>query len=105
MSQPLIADLFGTGSTYDATAKKLDIPLSALPALTTANPTALELYAALVSYAHTWLNANTDQSVLATSDTTSQAPLTRNGVPKTQFQYTLRFFGPYSTPNFDPNAI
>ncbi len=105
MAQPLVTDLFGTGSAYDATAKKLTIPVSALPALTVANPTPLELYAAIVQYAHTFLNANTDQSVLAASDLTIQSPYPRNSVNKTQFQYSVRFFGPYTSPNFDPNSI
>lgn len=105
MAQPLVTDLFGTGSAYDATAKKLTIPLTALPALTAANPTPLELYAAIIQYAHNFLNANTDQSVLAASDITIQSPYPRNSINKTQFQYAVRFYGPYAQPTFDPNTV
>ena len=103
--QPGIIDLFGANSTFSGSPKVLSIPLSSLPALTSANPTALELYAAIIQTAHTWLNANTDASVLATSDITISSPVTRNGVPKTQFQFTERFYGPYTAPTFDPNAV
>ncbi len=105
MAQPLITDLFGTGSTFDAAAKKVTIPLTALPALTNASPTPLEIYGAIIAYAHTWLNANTDLSVSAACDLNAQAPLSRNGTLKTQYQYSVRFFGPYTSPNFDPNQI
>ncbi len=81
--QPGITDLFGANSTFSGTPKVLEIPLNSLPALTSANPTALELYAAIIQTAHTWLNANTDASVLATSDITISSPITRNGTPKT----------------------
>ncbi|MEH2377746.1 MAG: hypothetical protein V7K27_02410 [Nostoc sp.] len=103
--QPGITDLFGANSTLSGTPKILAIPLTSLPALTGSNPTALEVYAAVVSYAHTWLNANTDASVLATSDVTISSPITRNGVPKTQFQFSERFYGSYAAPIFDPNAV
>ncbi|BBD69683.1 hypothetical protein NIES4072_29810 [Nostoc commune NIES-4072] len=103
--QPGITDLFGANSTFSGTPKVLEIPLSSLPALTSANPTALELYAAIIQTAHTWLNANTDASVLATSDITISSPVTRNGAPKTQFQFTERFYGSYAAPSFDPNAV
>ncbi|MGV0102233.1 hypothetical protein NSTCB13_06121 [Nostoc sp. DSM 114160] len=103
--QPGITDLFGPNSTFSGSPKVLEIPLSSLPALTTANPTALELYAAIISYAHTWINANTDASVMASSDLVISSPVTRNGVAKTQFQFSERFYGPYSAPTFDPNSI
>ncbi|MEH2113541.1 hypothetical protein [Nostoc sp.] len=105
MTQPLITDLFGATATFSGTPKVLEIPLTSLPALTSSNPTALELYAAIVQTAHTWLNANTDASVLAASDITISSPVTRNGVAKTQFQFTERFYGVYNAPTFDPNAI
>lgn len=105
MSQPLITDLFGSTATFSGTPKVLEIPLTSLPALTSANPTPLEIYAAIVATAHTWLNANTDASVLCASDLTNNAPITRNGTPKTQFQYAVKFYGAYSAPTFDPNTI
>lgn len=105
MTQPLIVDLFGVGSSYDSAAKKLNIPITALPILTTTNPTALEIYAAIVDTAYKWLSTNTDTSVMASCDTNAQAPITRNGSPRTQFQYSVRFFGPYNSPVFDPNSI
>ncbi|MEH2119020.1 hypothetical protein [Nostoc sp.] len=105
MTQPLITDLFGAGASFSGSPKVLQIPLTALPALTGANPTPLEIYAAIVATAHPWLNANTDASVLATSDLTNNAPIVRNGTPKTQFQYALRFYGNYAAPTFDPNSI
>lgn len=106
MSQPQITDLFGANSTWNATSKTLEIPLTSLPALTSnQSPTPLELYAAIVNSAHAWLNTNQDTSVMATSDLTNQAPLTRNGTPKTQYQYAVRFFGSYSAPTFNPNDL
>jgi hypothetical protein len=105
MSQPQITDLFGSGATFSGTPKVLSIPLSSLPALTNANPTALELHAAIVSYGHAWISANTDQSVLADSALTISSPITKNGTPKTQFQYATRYYGPYTAPTFDPNAV
>lgn len=103
--QPGITDLFGTGSTFSGTPKVLSIPLTALPALTSSSPTALELYAAIISYAHTWLNSNTDASVMANSNLTISSPITRNGTVKTQFQYSEIFYGPYTAPTFDPNVV
>lgn len=105
MSQPGITDLFGTGATF--TGGNLTIPLTALQnaGITGDSPTALEIYAALVKNAHGWINTNTDASVMATSDLTSTAPITRNGTPRTQFQFAVRFFGSYSAPTFDPNSI
>ncbi|MGV0102344.1 hypothetical protein NSTCB13_00865 [Nostoc sp. DSM 114160] len=103
--QPGITDLFGPTATFSGTPKVLEIPLSSLTALTSSNPTALEIYAAIVQTAHTWINANTDVSVMATSDLTISSPITRNGVAKTQFQFSERFFGTYAAPTFDPNAV
>lgn len=105
MTQPVITDLFGTGSTFAGTPKVLSIPLTALPALTGSNPTALELYAAIISFAHNWISTNTDQSVLVDSNLTISSPITKNGVAKTQFQYAERFYGAYTAPTFDPNAV
>ena len=103
--QPGITDLFGANSTFSGSPKVLEIPLSSLPALTSPNPTALELYAAIISFAHAWINANTDASVMASSDLVVSSPVTRNGTAKTQFQFSERFYGPYSAPTFDPNAV
>lgn len=107
MATPSITDLFGAGATWDANNNQLKIPFSALQAagLSTNPPSALEVYSALVKNAHTWLNANTDQSVMASSDLTVQAPLTRNGTPKTQYQFATRFFGSYQAPEFDPDQV
>ncbi|MBH8576992.1 hypothetical protein I8752_29225 [Nostocaceae cyanobacterium CENA369] len=105
MSQPGFTDLFGTDTTFSGTPKVLSIPLTALPALTSANPTALEIYGAIVQMAHAWITANTDASVMATSDLTISSPITRNGIAKTQFQYSERFYGPYTAPTFDPNTV
>lgn len=103
--QPGITDLFGATATFSGTPKVLEIPLTSLPALTSANPTALELYAAIVQTAHAWISANTDQSVLVDSALTISSPITKNGIPKTQFQYSERFYGVYTAPTFDPNAV
>lgn len=105
MTQPAITDLFGSTATFVGTPPVLEIPLSALPSLTGSNPTALELYAAIVSHAHVWLNANTDASVLGNSNLNISSPITRNGIAKTQFQYSEIFYGPYTAPTFDPNAV
>jgi len=105
MAQPTITDLFGANSTYDTASKTVSLPLTSLPALTNANPTPLEIYAALISFAHNWINANSDQSVLADSGLTINSPITKNSVAKTQFQYAVRFYGPYTAPTFDPTQI
>lgn len=105
MSQPQITDLFGSTATWDSTNKKLIIPITALPVLTAQTPTSLELYAAIVSLAHIWISANTDQTVLADSTLTTNAPITKNSVARTQFQYAVRFYNAYNQPTFDPNAI
>ncbi|MEH1862048.1 MAG: hypothetical protein V7L21_29510 [Nostoc sp.] len=105
MPQPAIIDLFGTGSAY--ASGNLSIPLSALNAagLSNNSPTALEIFAAIIKTGHTWLNSNTDTTVMATSDLTSVAPITRNSTAKTQFQYAVKFYGPYNAPEFDPDNI
>ena len=105
MTQPAITDLFGTNSSWDATNKKLEIPLTSLPALTSQSPSALELYAALVSLAHNWISTNSDASVLSDSSLTINSPITKNSTPKTQFQYAVKFYGLYTAPTFDPNAV
>ncbi|MEH2211064.1 hypothetical protein [Nostoc sp.] len=103
--QPGITDLFGATATFSGTPKVLEVPLTSLPDLTSPNPTPLEIYAAIVKTAHAWINANTDASVMAASDLTINSPITRNGAPKTQFQYAAKFYGPYAAPTFDPNTI
>ena len=105
MTQPAFTDLFGANSTFNATSKTLEIPLTSLPALTNANPTPLEIFAAVLSYAHVWINANSDQTVLSDSVLTINSPITKNGVAKTQFQYAVKFYGVYNAPTFDPNAV
>lgn len=105
MTQPAFTDLFGANSTFNSTNKTLEIPLTSLTALTNASPTALEVYAALVSFAHSWINANSDQSVLADSMLTINSPITKNSIAKTQFQYAVKFYGSYTVPTFDPNQV
>lgn len=107
MPQPSFAELFGVGSNWDAVDNSLQIPLSALQqsGLSANPPSALEVYSALIKTAHTWLSANTDATVLATSDLTVQAPIVRNGQPRTQFQFSARFYGAYNAPEFDPDQI
>ncbi|MEH2318561.1 hypothetical protein [Nostoc sp.] len=105
MTQPAITDLFGATATFSGTPKILEIPLTSLPALTGANPTALEIYAAIISFAHAWFSTNADQSVLVDSNLTISSPITKNGIPRTQFQFAERFYGPYTAPIFDPNTV
>lgn len=105
MPQPTYENLFGTGAIWDATG--LHIPQAALAStgLSANPPSALELYAAIVKQVHGWLSTNTDQAVLASSDLTVQAPLIRNGIPRTQYQFSERFFGSYNAPEFDPDQV
>ncbi|MEH2164560.1 MAG: hypothetical protein V7K38_26790 [Nostoc sp.] len=103
--QPGITDLFGATATFSGSPKILAIPLTSLPSLSGANPTALEIYAAIIANAHAWINANTDASVMASSDLVISSPITRNGTAKTQFQFSERFYGTYAAPTFDPNAV
>lgn len=107
MAQPTYENLFGAGTIWDAGNNRLQISFSALQAAGLSNnpPSALEIYAAIIKQAHSWLSANTDQSVLASSDLTVQAPLTRNGVPRTQYQFSERFYGSYVAPMFNPEDV
>lgn len=107
MPQPSYSDLFGAGSQWNAATNRLEIPLSALQSagLTNNSPTALEAYSGIIKNGHTWLSSNTDQAVSATSDLTISAPIPRNGIPKTQFQFATRFYGSYSAPEFLPDQV
>jgi hypothetical protein len=108
MAEPTFVNLFGTGSTYNSTSNKLEIPKAALEAAgvtdaSTAKP--IELFAALVTVANSWLSANTDQAVMAASRLSVNAPFQRNGVDKTSYTYQLQFFGAYNAPTFDPDDL
>lgn len=106
MAQPTFNDLFGPGATWDALSNKLTITFpTSNQSGTPVALSALEVYGTIVSNGHAWLNPNTDSTVMATSDLTVQAPLVRNGQPRTQFQFNQRFFGNYSAPSFDPSQI
>lgn len=107
MPQPTFAELFGTGSTFNAVDSRIEIPLSALIAsgLSATAPTALEALAAIVKTAHPWLNTNTDEAVMAASTKNTFAPSTRNNELKTQHGYTLDFYGSYTEPTLDPDEV
>ncbi|BAY10298.1 hypothetical protein [Calothrix sp. NIES-2098] len=107
MTQPTYANLFGTGATFNTSTNKLEIPIAALAesGLDATEPTALEAFAAITKNGHGWLSTNTDAAVMADGTLNIFAPTTRNGDPKTQFGYTLNFYGSYSTPTFDPDQV
>lgn len=107
MAQPTYENLFGSGAAYNSGTSKLEIPLTALATsgLDATDPTALETLAAIVKNAHSWLSSNTDEEVMATSEINIFAPSTRNDQTKTQYGYTLDFFGNYTAPTFDPDEV
>lgn len=107
MVQPTYANLFGTGATFNTSTNKLEIPLSALATsgLNATEPTALEAFAAITKNGHAWLSTNTDAAVMADSSLNIFAPTTRNDEPKTQFGYTVNFYGGYAQPTFDPDEV
>jgi hypothetical protein len=107
MAQPTYAELFGTGATFNSGASRIEIPLTGLSAsgLNATEPTALEALASVTKISSAWLSANTDETVMAGCDTTQFAPVQRNGLNKTQFQYALSFYGNYTTPTFDPDEV
>jgi hypothetical protein len=108
MAQPTAENLFGTGANYNATTDKFEITKAALEAagITNAATAApIEIYAAIVKNAHSWLVSNTDEAVLAASSLSVSAPFFRNGVDKTSFTYQAQFFGAYNAPAFDPDDL
>jgi hypothetical protein len=105
MTQPTFTDFFGSAATYNSTTNKLEIPLSTLSGLDSTAPTASQALAAIVKSAYAWLAANTDDAVLVDTDLTVIAPSTRNGIQRTQFNYSLQFYAPYSQPTLDPDNI
>jgi hypothetical protein len=112
MTQPTHTNLFGTGATWLAanasvTEAGFFIPASALQTTglnTSVTPDAIALAGAIDSLNHNWLKDNTDASVMMTSDSSAIAPSTRNGTPKTQFQFTKRHYRSYAAPTFDPDV-
>ena len=108
MAQPTFADLFGAASAYNGTSNKLEIPKAALEAAGVANAATaqpIELFGALIAFAHTWLAANTDQAVMSASRLSVNAPFQRNAVDKTSYTYQIQFFGTYNAPTFDPDDL
>jgi hypothetical protein len=111
MTQPTIPNLLGTGAAWLAanasvTEPGLFIPASALQTTgldISVTPSALALVGAIDQLNHNWLSTNTDAAVMMTSDLSAIAPSTRNGSPKTQFQFTKRHFRAYAAPSFDPD--
>ncbi len=99
--------LYGTGANFNAATSTLEIPLAALAqsGLDATEPTALESLAAIAKNAHAWLSTNTDQTVAADAEVRAFAPIFRNDEDKTQHQYSLNFYTPYTTPTFDPDEV
>ncbi|MDJ0675509.1 MAG: hypothetical protein QNJ36_09045 [Calothrix sp. MO_167.B42] len=107
MTQPTYGDLFGTGANFNESTQKIEIPLSALASagLNATNPTAVNALAAIIKNSHGWLDANQDEQVMATASLESIAPVPRNEIDKTEFSYTLNFYGNYQAPTFDPDEV
>lgn len=106
MSQPTITDLFGTGANVDS--GNLIVNHDAFIAAGITDPstaTPLELLAAIIKIAAPWIEANTDTTVMSSASSYISAPATRNGLNKTQFNYTLAFYGSYTSPTFNPNEV
>ena len=107
MAQPTYSDLLGAGATINQTADRLEIPLTALAAagLDAENPTATNVLGAIVKNAHSWLETNEDEEVMVASTLSIFAPVQRNEQDRTEFGYTLNFYGNYETPDFDPDEV
>ncbi len=107
MAQPTFENLFGTGATFNPTTNTLEIPLSALAGsgLDATSPTATKTLGAIVKNAHSWLEANQDEEIMVTASVDNFAPVERNELDKTQFSYTVNFYGDYQTPTFDPDEV
>lgn len=107
MALPTIEELFGDGATL--VNGELTIPASAFVARGLANAAtadALTLFGATVKGAHAdYFASNTDASVMADVQYTSQAPAIRNNQLKTSFNYNVLFYGTYSVPTFNPDDI
>ncbi len=99
--------LYGTGAIFNTDTLTLEIPLTALAqsGLDAIEPTALETLAAIAKNAHAWLSTNTDETVAADSEVRAFAPTFRNNEDKTQHQYSLNFYTPYTAPTFDPDEV
>ena len=107
MPQPTYSDLFGTGAAINQATGKLEIPLTALAAagLDAENPTATNALGAVVKNAHGWLETNEDEGVMVASTLSTFAPVDRNEEERTEFGYTLNFYGDYNVPTFDPDQV
>ncbi|MGF1963024.1 MAG: hypothetical protein RMX99_026445, partial [Aulosira sp. DedVER01a] len=94
-------------ATFNTGTNKLEIPIAALAesGLDATEPTALEALGAIIKNSHSWLSANTDEAVMANSSLNIFAPTTRNSLPKTQFAYSVNFYGSYASPTFDPDEV
>ncbi len=107
MAQPTFENLFGTGATFNPTTNTLEVPLSALAGsgLDATSPTATNTLGAIVKNAHSWLEANQDEEVMATSTLSIFSPIERNEEERTEFGYTVNFYGDYQAPTFDPDEV
>ncbi len=107
MTQPTYGDLFGSGANFNESTQNIEIPLSALASvgLDATNPTAVNALGAIIKNSHGWLSANQDEQVMVTASLDNFAPVERNEVDKTEFSYTVNFYGNYQAPTFDPDEV
>jgi hypothetical protein len=108
MALPTLQELFGASATLSPTG---DLTISADKFTgsginTPATADALTLFGAIVKSAYAdYFSTNTDQSVMANIEYSTQAPGFRNNLQKTQYNFNCQFFGAFSQPTFDPDDI
>jgi hypothetical protein len=107
MALPTIEQLFGTGATF--INGDLNIPASAFIQRGIATPIpedAITLFSSIVNGAYTnYFLSNTDTTVMAQIEYTSQAPAIRNNQFRTLFSFQCQFYGDYIQPTFNPSSI
>jgi hypothetical protein len=108
MALPTLIELFGATATLSPTGD-LTISADKFTSSGVNNPQtadALTLFGAIVKSAYQdYFLANTDQSVMANIEYSTQAPGFRNNLQKTQYNYNCQFFGAFTQPSFDPDDI
>jgi hypothetical protein len=103
VAQPTLIQLFGTGTTISS--GNLVVPLSALASVGLSDQDPLGIFGAIIKIGGDWIAANTDESVMASCEKSTFAPITRNNLEKTQYNYNLAFYGSYQAPTFDPDDL
>jgi hypothetical protein len=106
MTQPTYPNLLGTDAAKDGYSVVIPLQVFTDAGITDVTTmTALEAFGVLLAKASTWLETNTDASVMASASSFVSAPSTRNGLEKTQFNHSISLYGSYTSPAFNPNDL